>query len=93
MVCLGHMESDVDFKAEQFRRHNEETPIQSFAFFEDDAVACSLFQNEARRTRANSSARYSEERECVSHKQSQPIHSSYSSCAAIHALSAALICC
>jgi monovalent cation:proton antiporter-2 (CPA2) family protein len=36
MIWLGNSESDVAFKAEQFRRHDEETLKDSFAFFEDE---------------------------------------------------------
>lgn len=36
MVWLGNRESDVVFKAEQFRRHDETTLRESFRFFQDE---------------------------------------------------------
>jgi voltage-gated potassium channel Kch len=36
MVFLGHRESDMHYKAEQFRQHDEATLKKSFAFYEDE---------------------------------------------------------
>jgi glutathione-regulated potassium-efflux system ancillary protein KefC len=38
MVWLGGRESDIAFKAEQFRRHDEATLKESFQFFEDQSA-------------------------------------------------------
>ncbi len=40
MVWLGKNESDMPFKTEQFSRHDEITPKDSFAFFEDEPLTC-----------------------------------------------------
>jgi monovalent cation:proton antiporter-2 (CPA2) family protein len=48
MVALGKKESDMQFKAEQFRRHDEASLFQSFAFF-DNEPALINFSHEQRK--------------------------------------------
>lgn len=38
MLWLGKRDSDVSFKAEQFRRHDEQTLRESFAFYENESM-------------------------------------------------------
>ncbi len=41
MVWLGKRESDIEFKAAQFKRHDEEMLKKSFEFFDDEPALVS----------------------------------------------------